>query len=62
MELAGAIQALRGRHGYSNPQPHLLIIDSFEYLAPLEGWLQDEFLPAQTPGFRLILAGRSNPH
>lgn len=59
--LTGAIQALRAEKGVGEEEPHLLIIDTFECLAPLEGWLRDVFVPAQTLGFRLILSGRNPP-
>jgi hypothetical protein len=59
--LAGAVQAQRHRHQVEPTQPHLLVIDTFEHLAPLESWLREEFLPAQSLGFRLILSGRSEP-
>lgn len=59
--LAGAIEGLRQYHCVSTGQPHLLIIDTFEYLESLEAWLREQFLPAQAKGFRVILAGRNQP-
>ncbi len=59
--LAGAIQALREEQGVGHAQPHLLIIDTFECLAPMEGWLREIFIPSQSLGFRLILSGRNPP-
>lgn len=59
--LADTIQALRAQHQVIPGQPHLLIIDTFEYLVPLENWLREVFMPTQEPGFRMIIAGRSEP-
>ena len=56
-----AIQSLRDEKGVGEKEPHLLIIDTFECLAPLEGWLRDVFIPTHTLGFKLILAGRNPP-
>jgi len=38
--------------------PLVIIIDSFDDLAPLDGWLRDEFLPQLTERILVVLAGK----
>ncbi len=40
---------------------HVLLIDTFELLAPLEGWLRDTFLPQLPENTLTVLAGRQAP-
>jgi hypothetical protein len=40
----------------------VLLIDTFEFFAPLETWLRDEFLPALPENVFLVLAGRHAPN
>lgn len=40
---------------------HVLLIDGFEVLAPLEGWLRDQFLPSLPDVVVVVLAGRNPP-
>jgi hypothetical protein len=58
---AGAVSALRAQFETELSQPHLLIIDNFEYLDPLEAWLRETFISEQPVGFRLILATQKDP-
>ncbi|MFQ3662500.1 MAG: AAA family ATPase [Chloroflexaceae bacterium] len=52
----GPIQALAASAGRS-----VLLIDTFDLLAPLEGWLRDVFLPALTDRVLVVLASRHPP-
>lgn len=42
----------------ARPGRHVLLIDTFETLAPLDGWLRDVFLPQLPEGALVVLAGR----
>lgn len=41
---------------------HLIFIDTYETLAPLDDWLREEFLPQLPENTLIILAGRYSPH
>jgi hypothetical protein len=41
--------------------PGILLIDSYEQLAPIDGWLRTEFVPALGASTVLVLAGRDAP-
>lgn len=40
---------------------HVVLIDTYETLAPLDGWLRDNFLPRLPENVLVVLAGRSPP-
>jgi hypothetical protein len=40
---------------------HVLLIDTYELLAPLDAWLRDVFLPQSPENLLLVLAGRQAP-
>jgi AAA ATPase domain len=40
---------------------HVVFVDTFERLAPLEGWLRDRFLPTLPAGVVVVVAGRRPP-
>ena len=42
-------------------QRHVLIIDTYETLAPLNDWLREEFLPQLPENTLIVLAGRNPP-
>jgi hypothetical protein len=39
----------------------VMLVDTYEMLAPLDGWLREEFLPAMPDNVVLVLAGRQAP-
>ncbi|MBK9714376.1 MAG: AAA family ATPase [Kouleothrix sp.] len=43
------------------PERHVLLIDTYEALAPLDGWLRDQFLPQVPDKAMIVLAGRNPP-
>ncbi|HEX9373236.1 MAG TPA: AAA family ATPase, partial [Roseiflexaceae bacterium] len=43
------------------PARHVLLIDTYESLSPLDGWLRDSFLPHLPEQAIVVLAGRSPP-
>ena len=45
----------------SYPQRQVLLIDTYETLIPLDGWLRDSFLPQLTDQTLIVLAGRQPP-
>lgn len=45
----------------SSPPRRLLVIDSFEHLAHLAGWLRDNFLADLPPTLRVLIATRETP-
>lgn len=60
----GMLGALRQATGADDPlaalpERHVLLIDTFELLAPLEGWLRDQFLPQLPERAMVVLAGRN---
>jgi len=40
---------------------HVLFIDTFELLVPLDGWLRDVFMPGTPENLLVVLAGREAP-
>jgi len=52
----GPVEALAASAGRS-----VLLVDTFDLLAPLEGWLRDVFLPALTDRVLVVLASRHPP-
>ena len=40
---------------------HVILIDTYELLAPLDGWLRDVFLPELPEGALVVTAGRHPP-
>ncbi len=42
-------------------QRHVLLIDTYERLAPLDNWLRETFLPQLPDGNLVVLAGRNPP-
>ncbi len=58
--IEGAV--FRGLEGVAGrPGPTVLLLDTAERLAPLEGWLRDQLLPALPASTRVVLAGRWSP-
>ncbi len=45
----------------SPPRRHVLLIDTYETLMPLDGWLRDVFLPQLPAEVLVVLAGRHPP-
>lgn len=43
------------------PRRPVLLVDSYELLAPLDGWLRDELLPTLPGDVVVVLAGRRGP-
>jgi len=43
------------------PDHHVILIDTYETLAPLDGWLRDAFLPELPENTLVVLAGRAPP-
>ena len=64
-----AIQSALGLDGPLSPQEylaaqtakHLIFIDTFELLAPLDGWLRNSFLPQMPAHMLFVFAGRTSP-
>jgi hypothetical protein len=46
---------------FSPERDSLLILDNYEYLAPLDTWLRDEFLPGLPARTRVVIAGKNPP-
>ena len=40
---------------------HVLLLDTFERAAPLDGWLREQFLPALPADALVVIAGRHSP-
>lgn len=58
----GRTADLRGLHAYCAQAPRrLLVIDTFEQLAHLEGWLRESFLAELPDTTRVLIASRSTP-
>src|SRR3712207_437479 len=66
------VDALRAGLGVNEPvspleilagssERHVLMIDTYETLAPLDGWLRDHFLPQLPEHTLVVLAGRQPP-
>jgi hypothetical protein len=55
-------QALQAAVADASPAgPDLLVLDSYELLAPLDDWLREEFLPGLPAGVLVVIAGRQSP-
>ena len=50
------VEALAAR-----PERQVLLIDAFEYLAPLDGWMRNSFLPQLSDNLLIVLSGRLAP-
>jgi hypothetical protein len=61
--LLGALRELTGSEDPLSavPDRHALLIDTYEALAPLDGWLRDHFLPQIPDTALVVLAGRNPP-
>ena len=44
------------------PERYVLLVDTYELLAPLESWLRDQFLPQLPSQAMVVLAGRNPPN
>ncbi len=68
---SGFLRALRGALGQEEegapaavpdwPSASVLLIDTYETLAPLDTWLHESFLPQLPAGSLVVLAGRNPP-
>jgi hypothetical protein len=47
--------------GTDLPAGTVLLVDGYEHLEPIDGWLRREFLPARSAGDVVVLAGRDEP-
>ncbi len=45
----------------SPPLRHVILVDTYEILTPLDAWLRDEFLPQLPENIMVVLAGRNPP-
>ena len=62
----GFMNALREAAGADDPlaalpSRHVLLVDTYEVLAPLDAWLRDQFLPQIPEHALVVLAGRNPP-
>jgi DNA-binding SARP family transcriptional activator len=62
----GVFHALRELTGAENPldvlpERHVLLVDTYELLTPLDSWLRDQFLPQIPAQALVVLAGRNPP-
>ena len=46
----------------ANNKRAVILVDTYETLAPLDGWLRDELLPSMPENVLLVLAGRQTPN
>jgi hypothetical protein len=44
-----------------NNRRYVILVDTYEVLAPLDGWLRDSFLPQLPGNILMVLAGRNPP-
>jgi hypothetical protein len=49
------------RAALGNGPPGVLLVDSYEQLAPIDAWLRNEFVPGLGASTVLVLAGREKP-
>jgi hypothetical protein len=49
------------REALPRTERHVIFIDSFELLAPLEEWMREQFLPGLPADTLVVIAGRSPP-
>ncbi len=59
--VAKAVQQARDRLSVAEDTPHIIVLDTYELLAPLESWLREQWLPAQADCVRVVIAGRTPP-
>jgi hypothetical protein len=70
--LWAAVQGARGEpeHGQPIPQPladdvllagDILLVDDYDQLAPIDGWLRNDFMPRLPADSVVVLAGRNPP-
>jgi DNA-binding SARP family transcriptional activator len=62
----GFLNALRDKTGADDPlamlpDRHVLFVDTYEALTPLDSWLRDQFLPQAPDRAMIVLAGRNPP-
>jgi DNA-binding SARP family transcriptional activator len=62
----GMLNALRAATGAENPlaalpERYVLLLDTYEALAPLDAWLRDQLLPQIPDKAMIVLAGRNPP-
>ena len=62
----GFLNALREKTGADDPfaalpDRHVLLVDTYEALTPLDSWLRDQFLPQLPDRAMAVLAGRNPP-
>ena len=62
----GLLRALREATGADDPlvalpERHILLIDTYELLAPIDAWLRGQFMPQLPTRAMAVLAGRSAP-
>lgn len=58
----GLREALGGADPFEAlPERHVLLIDTYEVLTPLDSWLRDQFLPQLSANALVVLAGRNPP-
>jgi DNA-binding SARP family transcriptional activator len=62
----GMFNALRELTGAENPldrlpDRHVLLVDTYELLTPLDSWMRDQFLPQIPTQAMVVLAGRNPP-
>lgn len=60
-DAAGADRPGRSPRGPGAPRRRLLVLDSFEHVAHLEGWLREHFLADLPAATRVLIAGRHTP-
>ena len=56
-----ALELASGRDLTDRPPSGVLLVDTYETLAPLDAWLRDEFLPQLPDRSLVVLAGRNPP-
>ncbi|UWZ49670.1 ATP-binding protein [Dactylosporangium matsuzakiense] len=52
---------LRTATGWPLPARAVLLVDGYEHLAPIDGWLREQFLPTLSADTVVVLAGREPP-
>jgi hypothetical protein len=45
----------------ARPGRHVILVDTYELLSPLDGWMRDVFLPQLSEGVLVVLASRNPP-
>ncbi len=59
--LAQAIDQARNTSKIGEDAAHVILLDTFELLTPLEVWLREQWLPQQSDEMRMVIAGRTPP-